>query len=62
MQYEDGSIGIHECFYDEDDEMMWTQNAVTVIGNDIKDAKLGYDQMKLAFEKPILDYATGKEI
>ena len=57
MKYEDGSLGIHEVFYDEEGDVQgWTENAVSVYGEDIHELESSYDLMMQAFSKPILEY------
>ena len=53
---------IHEVFYDDEDNVDgWTENPVTVSGIDMEDLKKGYKLIGTAFEKPVLDWDTGKE-
>lgn len=58
VRYKDGSLGIHEAFYDEGEEVPHsiTKEGVTVHGEDFTDLVKGYELMGLAFAKDILNY------
>lgn len=62
IQYEDGSLGIHEVHYDEQGKVcLWTEQAVGCYGNDMEDLQLGFNLKKHAFEKPILKLSELKD-
>jgi hypothetical protein len=57
FRYKNGELGIHEVFYDEeDDKISWTLDAVGCYGNDLEDLREGLRLKMLALDKPILDY------
>lgn len=55
-------LALHEAYYQDGAVMGITQDPVNVHGNDLEDLKAGYKLMKLAFNKPVLDYSTLKEL
>ena len=55
IKYEDGTIGIHEVYYDEDGKIILYSDARPVIGDDMDDLRVGFDYMERAFHAPILD-------
>jgi hypothetical protein len=55
-------LAVHEAFYDNGTVLGVTKEAIALHGNDLEDLKSGHDLIKLAFDKPILDYETLKEV
>lgn len=56
-KYEDGSLGIHEAyFYDNEEPSSHTVDPIPVIGDDIEELRVTLERMLRALEKPILEY------
>lgn len=60
LRYTDGSLAIHEAFYDEDKETphSCTADAVGVGGDDLDDLMSTLNLMHRALLRPILDYQS----
>jgi hypothetical protein len=60
IEAEDGSLGMHECFYNEGDEIphSWTAFPVEVTGDTIPEVAMVLVQMTRAMNKPTLTIYT----
>lgn len=59
----DSEYSIHEVYYNDNDKVeAWTENPIAPAAENIKEMKQTLARMALAAQKPILDYANGKEI
>jgi len=59
MRYKDGSLGIHEVYYEDDGTVNgYTIEAVGCYGDDLEDLKLGLDLKLQALDREILDYES----
>lgn len=57
LRYSDGSLGIHEVYYDEGGKpSMCTVDGVSGAGEDIDELRRDLKLMAKALEKPILEY------
>lgn len=57
MRYADGSLGIHEVFYNDDgNPVSWTEEAIGVAGDNLEELREELTHMLRALDKPILDY------
>lgn len=56
MKYKDGTLGIHEVYYENGEINGFTLDAVGCHGDDLEDLKLGLELKLKAFDAPILDY------
>lgn len=63
MVHEDGLYGIHEVYYESEGTAVgWTYGAISPGGETLEELQAEYEQMASAFDKPVLDSKTGKEI
>lgn len=58
----DISYGIHEIFYDENNDVVSISEKAYAISDDIEGLKWNLQKMVECCDKPILDYHTGEEI
>lgn len=62
MKYEDGSVGLHEVFYNKEGKIIaWTQESISYVGEDLKELKeyidiINQDIERFGKEEDILDY------
>lgn len=53
--------GIHEVYYDENNDIVSISGKTLVISDDIEGLKWNLEKMLECCEKPIIDYNTGEE-
>jgi len=59
----DSEYSIHEVYYNDNDKVeAWTENPIAPTAENIRELQQTLERMALAAKKPILNYATGKEI
>lgn len=46
---------IHECFYDVDGKMGWTEQPIQVIGEDLDSLRWTLEKMMLALDRPVIE-------
>jgi hypothetical protein len=58
MRHTDGTLAIHEVFYDDGEEVPngCTVDPVGVLGDDIGDLEATLDVMRLSLLRPVLEY------
>jgi hypothetical protein len=61
MQYKDGSLGIHEVYYEDGEVQGVTLDAVGCHGDDLEDLRLGLEHKLKALDAPILMYEDYNE-
>ena len=55
-------FGIYEVYYERKKVIGWTRDEMSPRGDDLNELKESFKQMDQAFNAPVLDYKTGKEI
>ncbi len=57
---ESESFSIHEVYYENNKPTMWTENPVSIVGDDLNQLSNSFSWMQKAFSKPILKVLDGK--
>ena len=56
----EGMYQVHEVYYKNGKINGWTKNPIKIISEDLDGIKFALDEIQLAFEKPVLEYANGQ--
>ena len=63
LEFKKNYFEIHEVYYNDVEEVInWGEESSSPFGEDLDSLKSAMKMMSDAFNKPVLDYETGKEI
>ena len=62
MKHPDGTLGIHEVYYDKDGKPQDWEEFPSVMGETKKEMTDDLKHMEKCMKEPTLDYKTGEEI